>query len=120
VFTETDAVSAGCYFSGDETAIVDDGSGLHPQSLTLVRRHPLQDDVEDLVHKIETSADIFLSFLQQNYVHFFGDMDDIVTASSILADSEHILSRWPFDDSGIRSFKVSTFGLLICSMYPKC
>jgi len=94
-----------CYL-GDRTIIVDDEKNVPPEAKPLIRCNPLEDNVEEFVRRIEGNSDTFLSFLQQNYVPFFGHMDDIVSASSLLADSEYILSSWPFDDSGLRSYKV--------------
>jgi hypothetical protein len=68
-----------------------------------LRNNPLEEDVEHMVDKIEVAADTFLNFLQQNYLPFFGSMKDIVLASAHLADSEFLLSSWPFDDSGTTS-----------------
>lgn len=80
-----------------------------PESAEKYLRHnPLEDDPQCVIEKMEVSADTFINFLQQNYTPFFGSMDDVVLASEFLADSEFLLSRWPFDASGTasRSYKV--------------
>lgn len=88
---------------GDEGTNLERGASVSQDAAKFLRPYALKEDPENLIDKIEVQADTFLNFLQQNYLPFFGSMDDIVSASSLLADSEYLLARWPFDDSGSAS-----------------
>lgn len=79
-------------------------------------------DVEELLNEAQVEPASFLSFLHQNCLDFFGNIDDIADAFSCLSDSDR-LSRWQ-QDSGFRTdsnncaASVGTRGFLIFNRNP--
>jgi len=81
------------------------------------RVHPLKEVPEQIGDKIGVAPETFFNFLAQNYLSFFSSLDDVVTASSALADAAAIFSCWVLDDLAgtSRNFKVRLDERLLCS-----
>ncbi|XP_050401206.1 cell cycle checkpoint protein RAD17, partial [Patella vulgata] len=65
-----------------------------PSHLSHHERHPLLINPEDVVEKSQVSGDYFASFLHQNYVDFYTDIDDVVNASEYLSLVDTFSSQW--------------------------
>ena len=57
-------------------------------------RAPSLVDPELVLGNIALSPETFSHFLQGNYLHFFGDIDDVVQASSDLSMADYLMGNW--------------------------
>ena len=47
-----------------------------------------------MVEKCHLSGDYFGAYLHQNYVEFFSNIEDLVTASEYLSDADYLTMDW--------------------------
>jgi hypothetical protein len=57
-------------------------------------RPPLQFDIEQVLQNIPLEAPVFSGFLQENYIHFFEDIEDVSSALEYLSISDVISKQW--------------------------
>ncbi|XP_067677591.1 cell cycle checkpoint protein RAD17-like [Haliotis asinina] len=67
---------------------------LLPSHLSLYDRDPLLLNPEEVVEKSHLSGNYFASFLHQNYVDFYTDIDDVVRASQYISDADFFTAEW--------------------------
>ena len=49
---------------------------------------------KEVVDKSHLSGDFFGAYLHQNYVEFFSNIDDIVSASEYISDADYLTIDW--------------------------
>ncbi|XP_046544815.1 cell cycle checkpoint protein RAD17-like [Haliotis rubra] len=67
---------------------------LLPSRLSQHDRDPLLLNPEEVVEKSHLSGNYFASFLHQNYVDFYTDIDDVVRASQYISDADFFTAEW--------------------------
>ncbi|XP_063051528.1 cell cycle checkpoint protein RAD17 [Engraulis encrasicolus] len=65
-----------------------------PEHLSEHRRDKLLVDPELVVERSHMSGEFFSLYLQQNYVDFFSDVDDVARASEYLSDADFLTAEW--------------------------
>ncbi|XP_048256560.1 cell cycle checkpoint protein RAD17-like [Haliotis rufescens] len=65
-----------------------------PSRLSEHDRDPLLLNPEEVVEKSHLSGNYFSSFLHQNYVDFYTDIDDVVRASQYISDADFFTAEW--------------------------
>ncbi|KAM6954505.1 cell cycle checkpoint protein RAD17, partial [Aplochiton taeniatus] len=100
------------YVKRDSAEVSSVGACL-PSHLAEHHRDKMLLDPELVVERSHMSGEFFNLFLQQNYLDFFSDMNDVARASDYLADADLLTSEWTSRDSmGLYSSSVATRGLL--------
>ncbi|MBN3311178.1 RAD17 protein, partial [Amia calva] len=84
-----------------------------PAHLSEHQRDTLLVEPEMVVEKSHMSGDLFNMYLQQNYMDFFSDIDDVVRASEYLSDADFLTTDWS-NRSTMREYSssVATRGLI--------
>ncbi|KAI1900437.1 hypothetical protein AGOR_G00049930 [Albula goreensis] len=84
-----------------------------PPHLAEHQRDTLLVDPELVVEKSHMSGELFNLYLQQNYVDFFSEIEDVAQASAYLSDSDFLTSEWS-SRSTMREYgsSVATRGLI--------
>ncbi|XP_070564526.1 cell cycle checkpoint protein RAD17-like [Ptychodera flava] len=72
----------------------DENSPRLPVHLSSHERDPLTFNPEEVVEKTHMSSEFFTSYLHQNYLDFYSDIDDVVSASTYLSDADHLTIDW--------------------------
>lgn len=87
-----------------------------PDFLSTCRRDPLSMVPEDVVEKSHMSPDGFTAFLHQNYLDFYTNLDDVVSASEYFSDADHFTREWS-SRSILEQYSslVATRGVLFCN-----
>uniref|UniRef100_A0A8C9RFY1 RAD17 checkpoint clamp loader component n=1 Tax=Scleropages formosus TaxID=113540 RepID=A0A8C9RFY1_SCLFO len=65
-----------------------------PAHLSRHHRDMLLVEPELVVEKSHMSAELFNLYLQQNYIDFFSDIDDVAQASEYLSDADFLTADW--------------------------
>ncbi|XP_064152503.1 cell cycle checkpoint protein RAD17 [Anguilla rostrata] len=65
-----------------------------PAHLSEHQRDRLLVDPELVVEKSHMSGELFNLYLQQNYLEFFSDVEDVARASEYLSDSDFLTAEW--------------------------
>ncbi|KAJ8262961.1 hypothetical protein COCON_G00154180 [Conger conger] len=84
-----------------------------PAHLSEHQRDTLLVDPEAVVEKSHMSGELFNLYLQQNYLDFFSEMEDVARASEYLSDSDFLTAEWT-SRSTMREYgsSVATRGLI--------
>ncbi|KAG5281180.1 hypothetical protein AALO_G00068280 [Alosa alosa] len=84
-----------------------------PDHLSEHQRDKLLVDPEMVVERSHMSGEFFSLYLQQNYVDFFSDVDDVARASEYLSDADFLTAEWT-SRSTMREYgsSVATRGLI--------
>lgn len=69
--------------------------------------------VEELVQEFFTQPSMFASFLFENYLKYFGDINDVANAAEILSFSAVLLENWDKEESLIFGLWISVLGIMI-------
>ncbi|KAL0978993.1 hypothetical protein UPYG_G00179030 [Umbra pygmaea] len=95
-----------------ETPEVPEGPSL-PAHLSEHHRDRLLVDPEDVVERSHMSGEFFSLYLQQNYLDFFSDVEDVARASEYLSDADFLTADWNSRSTmGEYGSSVATRGLL--------
>lgn len=87
-----------------------------PEFLSTYRRDPLLMVPEEVVEKSHMSPEGFTAFLHQNYLDFYTNLDDIVSASEYFSDADHFTREWSSRSTLEQySSSVATRGVLFCN-----
>ncbi|KAL2091972.1 hypothetical protein ACEWY4_011770 [Coilia grayii] len=65
-----------------------------PEHLSEHKRDKLLVDPELVVERSHMSGEFFSLYLQQNYMDFFSDVDDVARASEYLSDADFLTAEW--------------------------
>ncbi|MBN3324151.1 RAD17 protein, partial [Atractosteus spatula] len=84
-----------------------------PAHLTEHQRDALLVDPEMVVEKSHMSGELFNLYLQQNYVEFFTEIEDVARASEYLSDADFLSAEWS-SQSTMREYgsSVATRGMI--------
>ncbi|XP_077981912.1 cell cycle checkpoint protein RAD17-like [Glandiceps talaboti] len=87
-----------------------------PPHLARHERDPLNFVPEDVVERTHLSSEYFTSYLHQNYLDFYTDIEDIVDASHYLSDADHLTIDWA-SRSSLREYSscVAARGVIHCN-----
>lgn len=77
-----------------------------------VGKPPLEFSPEDVINNVHLDASTFVSFLHENYLSFFTDVDDIAHAADYLCESDSMLQFMEHNLLSSYSASVATRGLL--------
>ncbi|XP_055487216.1 cell cycle checkpoint protein RAD17 isoform X1 [Leucoraja erinacea] len=84
-----------------------------PIHLAEHERDPLLVNPEEVIENSHMSVEMFNLYLHQNYLDFFGDIDDIVRASDYLSDADFLTVDWNHRSTMWKySASVATRGLI--------
>lgn len=82
------------YCKRDEPSVETESAVTLPRHLSQCYRDPLQVHPEDVVEKSHLSGDFFGAYLHQNYMEFFSNIEDVVSASEYLSDADYLTIDW--------------------------
>ncbi|XP_013419387.1 cell cycle checkpoint protein RAD17 isoform X1 [Lingula anatina] len=86
---------------------------LLPPHLAQYSRHDLLLNPEVVIERSNLSGDFFTAYLQQNYVDFYSDIDDVVRASEYISDCDFLTSDWVSRTSqGLYAASVAARGIM--------
>lgn len=87
-----------------------------PDFLSTCRRDPLSMIPEEVIEKSHISSDGFTAFLHQNYLDFYTNLDDVVSASEYFSDADNFTREWS-SRSVLEQYSslVATRGVLFCN-----
>ncbi|KAK6305980.1 hypothetical protein J4Q44_G00229050 [Coregonus suidteri] len=84
-----------------------------PAHLSEHHRDRLLVDPEAVVERSHMSGDFFSLYLQQNYLEFFSDVEDVARAAEYLSDADFLTAEWSSRSTmGEYGSSVATRGLL--------
>ena len=63
----------------------------HQQHL---HRDPMLVNPEDVIEKCHLTSEFFTAYLHQNYLDFYSDVEDVVSASHYLSDADYLTVNW--------------------------
>lgn len=84
-----------------------------PDHLSEHQRDKLLIDPELVVERSHMSGEFFSLYLQQNYMDFFSDVDDVARASEYLSDADFLTAEWSYRSTMLEyGSSVATRGLI--------
>lgn len=90
------------------------GRVLNPKRIEVNGQQKVNCDFEKLIEEFSTLPGIFTSFLFENYIQYFGDINDISEAAQILSTSQIFLDKWhDRHETLVFALWVSVMGLMI-------
>lgn len=78
-------------------------------------RPPSLVDLEHVIDCMSVESNLFAGFLQENYLHFFTDIDDVVGASQALSDSDLLTQFYEGYQNEQVTEQINQNGLLIAA-----
>jgi hypothetical protein len=78
-------------------------------------RAPSLVDLEHVIDCMSVESNLFAGFLQENYLHFFTDIDDVVGASQALSDSDQLTQFYEGYQNEQITEQINQNGLIIAA-----
>lgn len=90
------------------------GRVLNPKRIEINNSWRIQCDFNALIDQFGTQPSIFNAFLQENYLKYFGDLNDVHKAADILSQAQVFLEKWTErNDILVYALWVSVLGLMV-------
>lgn len=90
------------------------GRILNPKRKQLSNSWRLNCDIEKLVEEFSIQPILFITFLFENYLKYFGTINDTTKAAYILSFSINFINNWiDKKDTVVTGLWISTLGLMI-------
>lgn len=90
------------------------GRILNPKRQQVNNSWRLNCDIEKLVNEFSTQPTLFTTFLFENYLKYFGKIDDVSHAVEILSTSLNFLNNWTDNqDNSVFGLWISILGLMV-------
>ncbi|CAG9767162.1 unnamed protein product [Ceutorhynchus assimilis] len=103
----------------DETLGLFHGLGrvLNPKKIEQNGTWRLNCDMQKLVDEFTIQPAKFASFLFENYLKYFGDLEDIEQAAEILSFSHKLLENWDSGETLTIALWIAVLGLMVCNQH---
>ncbi|CAG9839662.1 unnamed protein product [Diabrotica balteata] len=89
------------------------GRVLNPKRREVGNSWRLSHNIESLVDEFSTQPQMFTAFLFENYLKYFGDINDVAKAAEFLSMSVRFLENWERHETLVFALWISVLGLMI-------
>ncbi|KAF2903042.1 hypothetical protein ILUMI_03139 [Ignelater luminosus] len=90
------------------------GRVLNPKRIEINNSWRIQCDFNALIDQLGTQPSVFSAFLQENYLKYFGDLNDVQKAADVLSQAQVFLEKWTErNDILVYALWISVLGLMV-------